>query len=741
MTTYGSIGKSMPRMDGREKVTGETRYTADLALEGVLWGRCLRSPLPHARIVRIDTSRARRLPGVHAVLTGNDVRGIRYGRRLYDVPVLAEDRVRFVGERVAAVAAEDREVAEEALLLIDVEYEELPPLFDPKDALKEGAPLLHPEVNSYTGLPKLLEAASNVFVRDAWVKGDVVEGFAQADRIFENTFTVPRQHQGYLETHSCLVWIDEMGRTQVWASNKVPYQVKDQLSNALGLPRERIRVNPVAIGGDYGGKGSAMDIPVAYFLAVRTGRPVKMAMDYLEEFTAGNPRHAATVHLKTGVKSDGTITAQQARVVFDSGAYGGFKPTPGVNLGGAAKAGGPYRIPHVDIEALHVYTNSVPGGFMRAPGEPQTVFAAESHMDCIARELGLDPLDFRLRNLMDDGDDSPTGTRYQGVRARETLNAAAAAAGYRSPKAANVGRGVALGERPTAGGESHAAVTLDLDGTVTVNSSIFEPGTGTYTLLRQIVSEELRLAPESVDVQVWDTDAVEFDTGVGGSRVTRVAGLAALQAAGAAVQEAVTVAADLWGWPAARIALEGSDLVRRDTGESRSWAGLLRQWGRPVVGKSSVVEPNPAATTSFTAQIAEVSVDPETGEVKLLRFTTAHDIGAVLNPLDHQGQIDGAVVQSIGYALTEGLEVVEGRVNCVSLGEYKMPTTEDIPELRTVLLEPGGGPGPYGAKGIGENPLGPVAPAIANAVADAVGARVKSLPITSEKVYRALLAG
>ena len=503
-----------------------------------------------------------------------------------------------------------------------------------------------------------------------------------------------------------MVWIDEEGRTQVWASNKVPYQVKDQLSNALGLPRERILVNPVTIGGDYGGKGSAMDIPLAYFLAVRTGRPIKMAMDYLEEFTAGNPRHAAVVHLRTGVMNDGTLVAQQARVVFDSGAYGGFKPTPGVNLGGASKAGGPYRIPHTDIEAIHVYTNNVPGGFMRAPGEPQTVFAAESHMDCIARELGMDPLELRLKNLMDDGDVTPIGIQYQGVRARETLEAAVDAAGYRSPKAPNVGRGVAIAERPTAGGESHAAVTLNVDGTVTVNSSIFEPGTGTYTLLRQIVSQELHMPEDRIDVEVWDTDAVQFDTGVGGSRVTRVAGAAVLQAAGMAYREALSVGADLLDWPADRLTLEGPSIVRQDTGESRAWAELLQQWGRPVVGRASVLEPNPAATTSFTAQIAEVSVDPETGEVTLLSFTTAHDVGAVLNPLDHQGQIAGAVVQSIGYALTEALEVEEGRVNCTNLGEYKMPTIRDIPELRTALLEPGEGPGPYGAKGNRRKPPG-----------------------------------
>ncbi|HZA24491.1 MAG TPA: molybdopterin cofactor-binding domain-containing protein, partial [Dehalococcoidia bacterium] len=282
---YTTIGQPTARVEGQEKVTGATQYTADISLPGTLWGRALRSPLPHARIIRIDTTQAQQVPGVHAVLTGADVRGIRYGRRLYDVPVLAEDRVRFVGERVAAVAAEDRDAAEEALLLIDVEYEPLPAVFDPLEALGLDAPLLHPEVNSYFGLPKPLEKPSNAFVWDTWGKGNVDEGFAQADLVIENTFTVPRQHQAYLETHSCLVWIDDEGRTQVWTSSKVPYQVKEQLSAALGLPRERIRINPVAIGGDYGGKGSAMDIPLAYFLAVRSGRPVRMVMDYIEEFT------------------------------------------------------------------------------------------------------------------------------------------------------------------------------------------------------------------------------------------------------------------------------------------------------------------------------------------------------------------------------------------------------------------------------------------------------------------------
>jgi CO/xanthine dehydrogenase Mo-binding subunit len=738
---YTTIGQPTTRVEGREKVTGTMRYTADVVLPGTLWGRALRSPLPHARILRIDTLPAQQVPGVHAVLTGADVRGIRYGRRLFDVPVLAEDRVRFAGERVAAVAAEDRDAAEEALALIDVEYEELPAVFDPLHALAQDAPILHPEINSYIGLPRPLETPSNAFVRDTWSKGNIEEGFAQADLVIENTFTVPRQHQAYLETHSCLVWIDEQGRVQVWASSKVPYQVKEQLSVALRLPKEHIRLNPIAIGGDYGGKGSPMDIPLAYFLARRTGRPVKMVMDYVEELTAGNPRHAAIIELKTGVKRDGTLVAHQARVFFDSGAYGGFKPTPAVNLGGASKAGGPYQIPHVHIEGIQVYTNTIPGGFMRAPGEPQAVFASESHIDCIARQLGMDPLDFRLKNLIEAGDETPIGTRYQGIRAKETLEAAVTAAGYRTSKAPHIGRGIAIGERPPAGGESHAAVILNPDGSVLVYTSIFEPGTGTYTILRQIVAEELHLPVTSIQVQVWDTDGVPFDTGVGGSRVTRVAGQAAYQAAREASRALLKVAADVLDWPEESVMLRGADVIHQETGQSHPWARLLQRHGEPVVGRGSVHDMNPSPVTSFTAQVAEVSVDPETGEVHLLRFTTAHDVGKVLNPLDHQGQIEGAVVQAIGYGLTEELGVDEGKVTTVNFGDYKIPNVKDIPELRTVVLESESGPGPYNARGIGENPLGPVAPAIANAVEDAIGVRIRDLPITAEKVYRCLADG
>ena len=738
MTSYTNIGRSIPRLDAQEKVTGAAIYTADIDLPETLWGAALRSPLPHARIVNIDASRALAVPGVHAVLTGEDVRGIRYGRRLYDVPILAEDKVRFIGERVAAVAAVDRDAAEEALLLIDVEYEELPAVFEPLDALGDDAPILHPDVNSYVGLPALLDSPSNAFVSETWGRGDIELGFGQADLIVESTFTVPRQHQAYLETHTCLVWLDDQGRVQIWASCKVPYAIKQQLSAALGLPEERIRLNPVTIGGDFGGKGSPMNIPLTYFLAVRTRRPVKMVMEWVEEFIAGNPRHAALIQMKTGVKQDGTLVAHQARVLFNSGAYGGFKPAPGVNLGGASKSGGPYKIPHMHIEGVQVYTNTVPGGFMRAPGEPQAVFAAESQMDLVARRLGMDPLEFRRKNLIEEGDENPIGTVYTNVKAIETLEAVVSASGYENPKATNVGRGIAMGERPVAGGESHASVTLSQDGAVTVHTSIFEPGTGTYTLLRQIVSEELGVLAEDIQVEVWDTDGVPFDTGVGGSRVTRVAGLAAYQAATEASKEMLSVAADLLGWPEGQTSIRGANVVRQDTSESRPWAELLAQLGRPVVARGHVLDPDRSPTSSFTAQVAEVSVDPETGQVTLLRFTTAHDVGKVINPVDHQGQIDGAVIQGIGYALTEDLNVEEGRVTGPNFGEYKILNIRDIPQLQTVLLETEIGPGPYNSRGIGENPCGPVAPAIANAVEDAVGARIKDLPIYAERVRRAL---
>ena len=737
MTTYRVIGQPLARADGFEKVTGRARYTADTSLPRMLWARALRSPHPHARILRIDASRAAAVPGVHSVLTGADIPPVLYGRRIRDIPALARGRVRFIGERVAAVAADDPDLAQAALDLIDVDYQALPAVFEPDDALAEDAPLLHPNVNGYAGLPRPLDKPSNAFVRDTWGRGRVAAGFAEADLVVENSFTTQRVHQAYLEPHACLVWIDDTGRVQLWAPNKAPHRLKHDFAAALGLPEEQVRVNHSTIGADFGGKGSPMDMPLCYFLAQRTGRPIKMVMDYAEEFMAANPRHPSTAWMKTGVKRDGTMVAHQAKLVFNSGAYGGFKPVPGANLPGAEHAAGPYRIPHASIEAIHVYTNSVPGGFFRGPGAVQAIFALESHVDIVARRLGMDPLDFRIKNLLRDGEESPTGRRVFGMQGLETLKAAASAADYHSPKAANVGRGIAVAFKSQGEGESSAAVTLAPDGSVVLNTSVFEQGTGSYTAFRQIVAEELHLDPERVQVHPWSTDEAPFDTGIGASRVTRVAVPATFRAACDAREQLLRLAAELMGWPEEQLTLHGDAVTRSGTGERRPWRDLLASVGRPITGQATHKETGEAPVSDFLAQIVEAALDPETGEVKLLRVTSAHDVARILNPVGHQGQINGGVVQAIGYALTEELRVAEGRVETAHFGDYKLPTMRDLPELRTALVHTDNGLGPYRSKGIGEYAIEGVAAAVANAVADA-GPRIHSLPITSEKVYRAL---
>ena len=736
IVSYRVIGQPIPRSDVPGKVTGSERYTADVLLPGTLWGKALRSSYPHAHIVRIDTSRAEKAPGVRAVLTGADVRGILYGRRYRDLTVLAQDRVRFIGERVAAVAAENREAAQEALELIRVDYEEIPAVFDPLAALQEGAPLIHPDVNSYPGLPRSLENPSNAYVHDLSENGDVEAGFAQSDLVVENTFTVSRVHQAFLEPHCCLVWVDDQGRVQVWSSSKAPHTLKGSLAAALGIPKERIRVNPVSIGGDFGGKGGALDEPLCYFLSLRSGRPVKMVMEYQEEFTAGAPRHAVVFQMKTGVKRNGTLVAHQMEAFFDSGAYGGTRP--GANLRGACHAGGWYRIPHVRLAVKRIYTNNIPGGQMRAPGEPQAFFATESHMDCVARRLGMDPLEFRRRNLIEEGEPTATGDQYQDVKAKETLEAAVKAAGYKARKAPNVGRGIAMGNRSPGGGATSLTVELNPEGSVILHTAALDQGTGTYTTLRQIVAEELSLNPEEIQIKILDTDSSPFDSGIGGSRGTRIHSAAAFQAAGEAKEELLGLAEELLGWPRAEMALAGKEIVRKKTKERKRWDQLLSRAGRSISKQAINRDTGHSPVTSFTAQIAEVSVDRETGEVKLLRFTTAHDTGAIMNPIGHQGQIDGGVIQGVGYGLMEQLLVEDGRVGTLHFGDYKIPTVKDIPPLRTVIIKGESGVGPYKVKGIGENSITPVAAAIANAVEDAVGVRIRDLPITAEKVYRAL---
>jgi CO/xanthine dehydrogenase Mo-binding subunit len=736
---YHVIGQSIARTDNAGKVTGEARYTADVLLPGTLWAKTLRSPYSHARIIHIDTSRAEKAEGVRAVLTGKDVAGILYGRRYRDISILAQERARFMGERIVAVAADTLDQAERALDLIDVHYEELPAVFDPEAALQEGAPIIHPDVASYKGLPKPLDHPTNRFAYDVFNRGDVDAGFARADVIVENAFTVARVHQAFLEPHCCLVWIDEQERVQMWSPNKAPQGLKESMCNAFKIAPEIVCIHPVAIGGDFGGKGAPIDEPICYLLALRTGRPVKMIMEYREEFIAGAPRHAAVLRLKTGVKRDGTIVAHQMDAFLDAGAYGGFRP--GAVVGGIAHAGGCYRAEHSRISVSRIYTNNLPGGQMRAPGEPQGFFAAESHMNCVARKLGMDPAEFRLKNLIEEGDETLTGGHYRGIKAKETLRAALKAAAYKSRKAENVGRGIAMGYRGPGGGNTSIKISLNPDGSIVIHTGLFEQGTGTYTTMRQIVAEELSCDPAKIRIDVHDTDSgVPFDSGIGGSRGTRVASGAAFQAASEAKENLLALAAKLLQWPRAETELAGNLLVHKRSNSRERWDDLLKRVGRSVIGEAVNRDDEHSPVTAFAAQVAEVSVDVETGEVKLLKLTTAHDTGTIMNPTGHQGQIDGGVVQGIGYGLIEYLPVRDGRVEVTHFGEYKIPTVKDIPPLETTIIASDQGVGPYNVKGIGENPITPVAPAIANAIEDAVGVRIRDLPITAEKIYTALRA-
>ena len=728
------VGSSVPRAESVEKVTGKAVYAVDVTFPEMLWGKVLRSPIAHGRIKRIDANKALALPGVKALVAGADVTGVRIGRQLYDMPILADGMVRFIGEKVAAVAAESPEIAEQAVELIEVEYEELPPLLDPVGAMAPGATLLHPQVMEYRGLPGPLTAPSNAFVQLSWKKGAVEEGFRRADRIIENTFQTPVVHQAYIEPHSCVVKANESGGAEIWACCKVPFALRDQLATAFAIAADKFLVHPCNIGGDFGGKGDFMDVPVAYLLSLKSGRPVKMVMDYGEEFVAGNPRHAAIVKIKTGVTKDGRIVAHHMDFIFDSGAYGAFKPIG--YLFGAHEAAGPYRMENVLIEEKIVYTNKVPCGHMSAPGDPQGVFANESQMDLIAKELRMDPARFRKQNLMQDGDDSPVGRKISHIKARETLDRLLRESKYHSRKKPNVGRGLALIQWLALGGECSVFIGIDEAGKVTIASAMLDQGAGAGTVLRQIVSDELQVEEHNIALVTLDTANAPTDTGVGASRATRTYGNACYDAVVKVKQELFTVASQL-------LSAHPGDLKITNRGvasKSRhlSFGAIVKAKGTPIKVEGRYQNHEIGAEASMCAQMAEVDVDPASGEIKLRRFVSVHHTGKVLNPLLHDGQIDGSIVMGAGYALTEELLFAEGKVATLHFGDYKIPTIRDIPQLRKIVVETPVGRGPYNSMSIGETPIITVAPAIANAVHDAVGVRIKSLPITAEKIVAEL---
>jgi len=698
------------RIEGRDKVTGAARFAADIVRPGMLHAAYVTSPFPHARVVSVDLTRARAMPGVRAVLTGAETKPQRLGRRLQDWPLLAWDRVLFIGDRVAVVAADTVEIAAAAAAAVDVEYEELPAILDPEAALAPEAPVLHPDAAGYAylgGGTRPTVPHPNVQGHGIREHGDVDAGFAASHRVYEHTFTVARTHQSYLEPRASLVWL-EGDRIRVVTTNKAPFALRQHLSVSLGIPESRIVVDAGHIGGDFGGKGLSIDEFVLYHLARVTGRPVRAVTRYADELQATNTRHAARIILRTGVDPDGRILAHTSRVIFDGGAYAAGKPVATLMPGDAMLTLAGYRVPAARVEAMAVYTNQVPAGHSRAPGQPQNAFAAESHMDLIARDLGIDAFALRERNVVRPGDVDVTGQPWHGTDGAALLAKLRSASRYddrtaniRSVGAKGIGVGIALGVRHVGRGRASMVLRVTASGHVELHTGVSDQGGGAHTVFQRIVASELGVPLEQVAVIRGTTDAVPNDPGVGGSRVTPVQGSAALAAARA--------------------------LKKRLGDRELEEVGALE-----VIGEAAQ-ETHEASMYAY-ALVAEV--DPDTCKVRIRQATLVADVGTVINPVALRGQLEGGFVFGLGQAVMEDLRVEDGRVVTANLGDYKIPTIADVPPLKVELVTEDPGPGPFGAKSAGELANPAVGAAVANAVHAACGVRVMSLPVTAEKIWR-----
>jgi CO/xanthine dehydrogenase Mo-binding subunit len=750
--TMRVVGKSLPRIDAPGKVTGTAVYAADFALPGMLVGKVFRSTEPHARIVRLDVTRARSLPGVRAVVTAADVPDVRYGGGLKDETVFAKGKVRYIGQPVAAVAATTPEAAQAALAAIEVVYEPLAAVLDLEAALAPGAPLVHEEWASYTAIP-ILHRDGNVCNRARIVVGDVDRGWEEADRIFEHRFRTGMVHQGYTEPRAAVAQWDSSGTVTVWSNTQLPFEVQNTLAEIFQMPPSKIRVVVPGIGGGFGGKLRVGVEHFAVLLARKTGRAVKVVTTSQEELTAAYPRQGAVVELKTGVTNDGRIVAKEGRIWFDTGAFAGSGP--GVASVATLVLAGPYRIPNLRLEGFAVYTNKTNCGSYRAPSGPQSNFAVESQMDIIADALGIDPLEFRLKNIVRDGDEGPTGQVLGAVGLEECLRNAAAAIGWneRRPETWR-GKGLACGWWTTTGGSSGVYVKINPDGTVALNTGAAEIGTGALTGAAQVLAEELTVDLADVSVVSADTFSTPFDFGAQGSRTAFAVGNACRAAVADLKQRIFALAAAQLGVEVEACVLAEKHVVA--DGKRVSLAELARMsqmTGGGLIAQGTFIAPPTAYDSkrveghvypafhspSFHAHAVDLSVDPGTGDVTIHRYVVAQDVGFAMNPTYIEGQIEGGVAQGLGQALSEEIVYEGGRVLNANLTDYKMPTTLDMPRVETILVEHPSLAGPYGAKGVGEPPNIEPPAAVANAVAAATGLRVTVLPITAERIALGLL--
>jgi CO/xanthine dehydrogenase Mo-binding subunit len=703
------------RVEGHEKVTGRAAYVADLRRPGMLHVAFARSPFAHARIARIDVAAARAAAGVHAVLTGVDIRPARLGRRLQDWPLLAWDTVRFVGDPVAAVAAETLADAEAAAAAIEVEYDELAAIFDPLAALEPGAPVLHPDAGAYRylGGTRPTTEHPNIQGHVHHEHGDVDAAFAAAAHVFEHSFEVARNFHGHLEPHASLVWMDGE-RFHIASTNKSPFRLRDHLEGSLDIPPDQLVIDAGYIGGDFGGKGFSADDYILTILARRTGRPVRSVPRFGDDLRATNTRHAAHIRMRTGLDADGRILVHETHTVFDGGAYSAAKGNVGLVPGGSLHTLPGYAVPHARLDVTTVYTNQVPGGHARAPGQPQNSFAGESHVDLMARALGIDPLEFRRRSAIRAGETDVMGRTWETSSMAEVIETLAGATGWNEPVAPGRGRGMAIGARssPSGGRDATVVVRVTEHANVEVLTAVPDQGGGAHTMIQRVVAETLELPLEQVVVRRGTTAEAPVDLGVGGSRVTPVVGGAAAAGARALVEG---LAADHPG------------------------LSLEDQLAAAATGDVSVVTTfeHPAGMYTPYAFAVEVEIDPDTGQVTVVEGTFVADVGTVINPLALRGQLVGGLVAGLGQALMEDVRIDDGQIVTANLGDYKLPTMADVPPLRVVLVTNHDGGGPFGAKSAGELGNVPVAPAIANAIHDATGLRIRSLPITAEKVHRA----
>jgi CO/xanthine dehydrogenase Mo-binding subunit len=755
------IGLSIPRFDSPEKVTGRTQYVADVQLGGMLHARLLRSPYAHARIKRIDVSRARALPGVRAVLTAADIPELKPQPKTRAHALMAIDRVVFAGQPVAAVAADELAIADEAIDLIEVEYEPLPVAADPVESMLPSAPRVADvgteadtsEAQAHSGIAvsgtQTTTKAPNITQEGRLSRGDVAGEMAKADLVVECTYRVPMVHQGYLEPHSAIADVDPHGRITVWSSTQGSFPCRAEIADVLGLPEGRIKVIPMECGGGFGGKIRALVEPLAVLLSRETRRPVSLVMTRREELQAGMPAPGVIIRLKTGVKKDGTPLALEAETIVEAGAYSGALLTmSGVFLASV------YLWPVFDVRGFEVLTNKPSVAAYRAPMAPQTHFAIDSQMDHIARRLGLDPAEYKLRYLQHGGDKMANGQAWAVNGADECMRRLAEhpvwlardewhASGGRDGHGLR-GTGLAVGGWVPNIQPTSATVRLEPDGTLAVVTGSVDIA-GTNMGLALIAAEAFGVDIERVRIVTGDTDTSPLSGVSAGSKTTYTMGASVAGAARDARQQTLSIAARELEVAIDDLDVEGDSVVVVGVPDRSIKLATIGKRSNtfgspipPVLGSASLAFSVQAP--AFAAQLARIEIDPDTGQITLHDFVVAQDVGKAINPLGIEGQMQGGAVQSLGFALTEGLLYDDqARLTNPSLLDYRKLTAADLPDIETIMVEVPAPDGPFGARGVGEPPIVPAPAAIANAIEDAAGVRLTELPLTPERIALALL--